>query len=351
MSARRRFVLGAAALAVGPWVRVARAAGQVRVRTSGGVFQAAQEKAIFGPFREATGIQVVPVPLSTGKLREMLEAGRIPVDLQFLVETHQIALDRGGYLGRIDYDAMRYSRPGDIDPRVRRATMVGAMLLSTVMVYSTRAFPTGRHPRSWADFWDVKRFPGPRSLPDIKSGFAELEFALLADGVPVERLYPLDIDRALRSLGRIRRHVASFWETGTESMQAMERGNAVLGAMWNGRAHDLIDKGVPLAIEWNQAKRHNVLWSTQKNAANPANAQRFIDFALQPKVQAELTRLIHYSPTNLEARKHLRPEELAKLADTPERLKVSFEEDPRWWDENLAAVTERWNVWMSRPDA
>lgn len=339
---------GTAALAAAaPWV--ARAAPeQVLVRTSGGVFQAAQDNAIFKPFTAATGIKVVPVPLSTGKLREMLDNGRIPVDAQFLVETHQIALDKAGFLDRIDYDAMRFTNPADIEPAVRKPGMVGAMLLATVLVYNRDAFADSRRPHSWADFWNVRAFPGPRSLPDIKSGFVELEFALLADGVAPGRLYPLDVDRALRSLSRIRRNIAGFWETGTEAMQLMERGDAVLGALWNGRAQDLIDHGAPLAIEWNQAKRHNVYWSVLKGAPNAANAQRFLDFALQPKVQAELAHLSHYGPTNRQAARHIAPEVAAKLPSAPDHLRASFEEDARWWLENLPRVTERWNAWLLR---
>jgi putative spermidine/putrescine transport system substrate-binding protein len=346
---RRRFIAGAGALCAAPWV--ARAAGeQVLVRTSGGSFQAAQEKAIFEPFTRATGIKVVPVPLSTGKLKEILETGRIPVDAQFLVETYQIDLEQGGLLEPIDYDAMRYTKPEDIAGSVRREYGVGAMFLATVLVYNTKAFGA-RAPHSWADFWDAKGFPGPRSLPDIKSGFVELEFALLADGVPPERLYPIDVERALRSLARIRRNVVAFWETGTEAMQQMERGNAVMGALWNGRAQELVDRGAPLAIDWHQAKRHNVMWCVHKGAPNRANAQRFIDFALQPSVAAHLARLSHYGPVNTKAQRLLPPEVVAKLPTAPEHMRQSFAEDSRWWSQNLASVTERWNAMMSRQDA
>jgi len=347
---RRQFVATAAALCAGaPWI--ARGAGeQLLVRTSGGSFQAAQEKAIFQPFTQATGIKVVPVPLTTGKLREMRDTGRIPVDVQFLVETHQIELERAGYLEAVDYDAMRYTNPNDIDPSVRRPFAVGAMFLATVLVYNKSVF-RAEHPRSWADFWSVKRFPGPRSLPDAKSGFVELEFALLADGVPPENLYPIDIDRALRSLARIRKNVVAFWESGAEAMQLMERGNAVMGALWNGRAQDLIDRGAPLAIEWNQAKRHNVMWCAHKGSPNRENAQRFIDFAIQPKVAAELARLSSYGPVNRQALRLLPEEVIAKLPSSREHLRVSFAEDARWWSQNLAAVTERWNMWISRNQA
>ena len=347
---RRQFLAGAAALCAGsPWI--ARGAGeQVLVRTSGGSFQAAQEKAIFEPFTRATGIKVVPVPLSTGKLKEILETGRIPVDAQFLVEAYQIELERGGYLDPIDYDAMRFTNPNDIAPSVRREYGVGAMFLATVLVYNKKSYGD-HHPRSWADFWDTKRFPGPRSLPDIKSGFVELEFALLADGVPPDKLYPIDVERALRSIARIRKNVVAFWETGTEAMQHMERGDAWMAAMWNGRAQELVDRGVPLAIEWNQAKRHNVMWCVHKGAPNRANAQRFIDFASQPSVAAHLARLSHYGPVNLKSHKLLGPDVLAKLPTAPEHMRISFAEDARWWSGNIAAVTARWNALMSRQQA
>ena len=347
---RRQLIASAAALCAGaPWVARGQAQ-QLLVRTSGGSFQAAQEKAIFQPFTKATGIRVVPVPLSTGKLKEILETGRIPVDVQFLVETYQIDLERGGYLDPIDYDAMRFTNPNDIVPEVRRPYAVGAMFLATTLVYSKRVYAR-EAPRSWTDFWDTKRFPGPRSLPDIKSGFVELEFALLADGVPRESLYPIDVDRALRSLARIRKNVVGFWETGTEAMQHMERGDATMGALWNGRAQELVDRGAPLAIEWNLAKRHNVMWCVHKGAPNRENAQRFIDFASQPSVAAELARLSHYGPVNGQAHKLLSPEVIAKLPTAPEHVRLSFAEDAQWWSGNIAQVTARWNSWMSRQQA
>ncbi len=57
-------------------------------------------------------------------------------------------------------------------------------------------------------------FPGPRTLADQKAGGAELEFALLADGVPKDKLYPIDVQRALKSLDRIKKNVVKWWDTG-----------------------------------------------------------------------------------------------------------------------------------------
>ena len=41
---------------------------------------------------------------------------------------------------------------------------VGTNVYSTVLAYRTDAFKNRKAPESWADFWNVKDFPGGRSL-------------------------------------------------------------------------------------------------------------------------------------------------------------------------------------------
>ena len=76
-----------------------------------------------------------------------------------------------------------------------------------------------RRPSSWADFWDVKKFPGNRSLC-LSDSPRTLIFALLADGVPRDQLYPLDIDRAFKKLDQIKPHVKVWWREGTQSQHS-----------------------------------------------------------------------------------------------------------------------------------
>lgn len=52
-----------------------------------------------------------------------------------------------------------------------------------VLAYNVDAV-RDRKPQSWADFWDVKRFPGRRALPSYGNPWNNsLALALLADGV------------------------------------------------------------------------------------------------------------------------------------------------------------------------
>ncbi|EHD22372.1 MULTISPECIES: ABC transporter substrate-binding protein [Brenneria] len=324
----------------------AKGSREVIVRGLGGAYQEAMETAIYKPFTATTGIQVKIIPSTASQILAMVKAGRVSIDVLDLGDIIQFNLDKAGALAPIDYSAMKFCNPDDILPELRHPNMIGNLLFATVIAYNTDVFSAGSHPKSWAEFWDVKRFPGPRTLADMRSGSVELEFALLADGVDKSQLYPMDIDRAFASLNKIKPNVSKWWDTGAVSAQLLERKDAVLGALWNGRAQALIDQGAPLAIEWNQAKQQVQYWSVVKGAPNPENAQLLIDFALQPEVQAKLTQYIAYGPTNKKAFDFVRPEDRAKLPSNPAYFANTFVQDAQWWSDNLERVGRVWQPWI-----
>ncbi|VIO70571.1 hypothetical protein CI1B_32250 [Bradyrhizobium ivorense] len=349
---RRRFLRSSAAASLalgvgGLGIPVVRAAGgQVIVRGLGGAYQDAMTAAIYRPFTATTGIEVVVQPATAAQVRAMVEAKRVSMDVIDLVDVSLFSLDNIGALEEIDYASMSFSNPDDLQPTVRRRNMAGNLYFSTVLAYNTEVFKPDAHPHNWAEFWSMTNFPGARTLADQRAGAAELEFALLADGVPRNKLYPIDTDRAFASLDKIKRGVVKWWDTGAVSAELLERKEAVVGGIWNGRAQALIDKGAPLAIEWNEAKRQVQYWGIVKGAPNAANAQKFIDFALQPKVQGELTRYIAYGPTNKKAFDFVRDADRRKLPSLPEHFAQSFEQDAEWWLSNLSGVGRRWQSWI-----
>lgn len=345
----RRAILGAglaipAMSLAAPHVRAA--SGGLVVRGLGGAYEDAMREALYKPFTAATGIEVVTQPTTAAQIRAMVEARHVSVDVIDLLDVALIGLDHIGALEPIAYDSMTFTKPGDLQPTVRRPNMVGNLYFATVLAYNTDVFHPDAHPSGWKEFWDTKRFPGPRTLADQKSGAAELEFALLADGVLRSKLYPIDLDRAFASLDRIRPGVVKWWDTGAVSAQLLQMKEAVVGGVWNGRAQALIDQGAPLAIDWTEAKQQVQFWGIPKGSPNAAAAQKFIDFALQPEVQGKLTRYIAYGPTNRKAFDFVRPEDLAKLPSSPEHYKISFEENAEWWAANLSTVGERWQSWV-----
>ena len=346
---RRAWLSGAAAVAAtatGPfvWTRRASAAGKVVIRTIGGAYEEANVKAIFEPFTKATGVEIVKVPASLGKLLAMFESGNIELDIVDAGELGLLSLNQKGALDKIDYKGWKLTNPEDMDHR--RDTMVADIYFSTVLAYNTQVFPTGKHPKSWAEFWDAKKFPGPRTLTDLAAGAIDVEFALLADGVPKDKLYPIDLDRAFKSLDRVRPSIRKFWDTGALSAQMLADKEVVLGSIWNGRLQAIADKGAPVAIEWNEAALQVQFWGIMKGAKNAENAQRFIDFACQPQIQAAHAGFIPYGPTNRQAFKHIKADVAARLPSAPEQKQKAFLHSAQWWADNRSKVSERWSQWL-----
>jgi putative spermidine/putrescine transport system substrate-binding protein len=346
---RRRFVAGAGiAAATGPivWTHRAGAAGKVIIRTIGGSYEEATVKAIFEPFTKATGIEVVKVPATLGKVLAMHEAGNMELDVMDAGELGVFSLSQKGALDKINYKAWKLTNPDDIEPAVRRDDMVADIFFSSVLGYNNQTFPTGKQPRNWAEFWDIKKFAGPRMLADIASGAVDLEFALLADGVAKDKLYPIDVNRAFKALDRVRPSIRKFWDTGALSAQMLADKEVVLGSIWNGRLQAVADKGAPLAIEWNEAMLQTQYWAVLKGAKNADNAQRFIDFACQPDNQAALAKLIPYGPSNRQAFKGIPADLAARLPSSPENRQKAFLQNGKWWADNRAMVSERWSQWL-----
>jgi putative spermidine/putrescine transport system substrate-binding protein len=252
-----------------------------------------------------------------------------------------------GALAPIAYDKWRWSKPEDITPEVKRPYRVANFVYCTVLGYNREHFAGGA-PDSWADFWNAGKFPGPRMLSDMASGSANLEFALLADGVPKDKLYPLDVDRALKAMDRIRPQIRRFWDTGALSAQMLSDKEVVAGSIWNGRLQVLIDRKAPLAYTWNEHMIQVQALGIFKDAKNIAGAQLLADYMLQPEVQAKYSRDLIYGPTNMKAFPLLSEEERARAPGGERSRQTGFYQDVNWWEDNRDRVNRIWSRWLQR---
>jgi putative spermidine/putrescine transport system substrate-binding protein len=214
---------------------------------------------------------------------------------------------------------------------------------STVIAYRTDKFG-GKKPQSWADFWDLKAFPGPRALQD--SPVQNLEFALLADGVPADKLYPLDVERAFKKLDQIKKSVVTWWSTGAQQVQLLVDGEAVMGTVWNGRVPPLKKEGKPVDIIWNGGALQLSYWAVPKGAKNPKEAMRYMATRLDPEKGAELVKDSPYpgfAPGLIEKLS----EDVAKLLPIhPDNVKLQYTFSPEYWSEHRPKLTERWAAWL-----
>jgi putative spermidine/putrescine transport system substrate-binding protein len=328
------------------WSRPARAAGQVVVRNPGGAYSDTQKQYIYDPFTKETGIEVVIVASTMTKMLAMVKSGNAELDVADAGFDGLVTLDNNGALGPIDYAHWKHAAPKDVPEEYVTPNTVGLCLYATVLGYNKETFPEGKQPKSWAEFWDVAKFPGARMLEDMAGGTPNLEFALIADGVPMDKVFPIDIDRAFKSLSRIKPHIKKFWDTGALSAQMLADRDVVLGSIWNGRLQAVADKGAPVAIEWNQHMLQVQGYGIFKDAKNMPAAQLFVDYAMTPKSQLGLGKELNYGPTNRKAFDLLPADVVAKLPGSPEQMRRSFMQDAVWWDKNRAKVNTVWSKWI-----
>lgn len=345
---RRKLIVASSGLAVAPFIigKAKAADTRLMVRTPGGVFDEVKRRTVYEPFRKETGIEIVPVPATAGKMMAMFRAGQGGLDVVDIGNDAILYLHRMGAIQDIDYTRFKYTDPGDIDPTVKLGYQVGSSVYANVICYNTSAFKTGSEPKNIKDFWDLKRFPGLRTMAGIEAGTVNLDMALLADGVPKDKIYPIDIPRAFNSLSRIRPSIRKFWDSGALSTQMIANGDAVLGILWSSRAQVAIDAGAPIGVQWNDNEVLVQSYGIPKTARNPEAALRYIDYSLSPAVQSRWLAEYKAIPVNRRAYASMPASLIDPETKLPWTVSRGHAHNIEWWADNTAKVAQYWSNWI-----
>ena len=306
----------------------------------GGSYQDAQKTAYCDPFAAATGATVIQDgPMNGGKLRTMVEGGQPIWDVVDVTDIFLYANAKNDLFEKIDTSIVDTST---VEPAFVHENGIGCIVWSYNVGYNTDAFPGDNHPKTWADIFDVEKFPGKRMLRDRV--YPTLEQALLADGVPMEDLYPLDVDRAFKKLDTIKDDVV-WWKSNSQSQQLLTDGAVGCGMILNGRAYDLVKKGGKVNISWDQNIQSVDFLSIPKGAKNAEVAQHFMNFMTMADNQAKMANIIAYSPVNPKAFSGIEDAVKPWLSTNPENAKKGMVISGTYWRDHLDEQTERWNQW------
>lgn len=311
----------------------------LRVAAWGGEVQEALRVTVWEPFSRATGCTIQEQTTDYAFLRSSRDAGAVYADALVVdAEFAATAFDQG----------LAQAIPGEIaaDLLPRSDHSVPAYAYAMVNAFRRDAVdPPTMPPETWADWWDAARFPGARTL--FKGAFGSFEFALLADGVERDALYPLDFDRAIASLRTISgRIIDRWWESGLQPVSWLNSSRAEFASAWHYRVIAGQSEGQPVELVWNQGLLVTDHWIVPPNAENADIAVDFIAYASRAEVQAGLARLIALGPVTSGAFDLLDPLELAKLPTAPSNLATLVPQDVAWWVANRGAAEERFNSWL-----
>lgn len=308
----------------------------------GGSFQEAQRKALFEPFTEEFGIKVIEdSPSDQAKIRAMVKTNNVTWDVVDLGSYYPDNLGSLGFLEPIDYSIVDNT---DLLPKFAAKFHVGTITYSDILAYRTDVFPEGKAPTSTADFWDVKKFPGRRSMYALP--LSNYTFAMVALGYKPNEVYPLTdekIDQIYKKMDEVKPHVTVWWKAGAQPAQLLVDKEVVMASAWNGRIEKVIREGAPIKIIWSGGALQGDSWCIPKGAPNKDLAMLFIAWQALPEVNWRTSKYISYGPINKKSFDKVDP--LYKGALPSDFVDVQVPTDFAWWSKYYSREVERWNEW------
>jgi putative spermidine/putrescine transport system substrate-binding protein len=344
-SSRRELLLGGAAAGLS-MAFASDASAQTQTLTvadSGGPFGPAWDLAFVKPFEAEFGVKINHIARQnypSTEIRANVETKTYTWDVVIATLEDVYLLEPLGMLEALDWNDPDMK---ELLPEARRPSWAGMDIYTYILGFRTDKF-TGAQPSSWADFWNVNKFPGRRGLQ--KHPIGTLEIALMADGVEPSKLYPLDLDRAFRKLDEIRPHINAWWTGGAQATQMLQSGEVDLLPLIHARAQTIIDDGGPVKISWNQGIYSIQGWVIPKGNPKADLGRKFVKYCANAKRQAAWTALVSDGPSNPKAYDFV-PETRKRVLPTyPDNFKLAVQSDAQWWGANKDKALERFNAWI-----
>src|SRR5450830_653989 len=279
------------AMAMGSGTGALAQSKEVVIQDPGGTYGENLRRLVYDPFTKETGIKVLTVQEARGgpRIKAQADAKRVEWDFAFIFDQEVHQLD--AYLADIDYKKLSPEAQKTVASLPKEAVRpkgVALQVIGVVLAYNKQAFAGGKGPRTWADFWNVKDYPGKRCVP----GWSRFVFeaALLADGVTPDKLYPVDFDRALRKIAEIKPHVVKWWQTNSQATQLLLDGEASACVSYSGPIARLKkeDPETPLELTWDQAFTYYDFFSIPKGAPHQDAALKLLSYWLDAQRAARL---------------------------------------------------------------
>lgn len=321
---------------------------QITVVNFGGANGIAQQKAYFEPYEKATGNKIVGVAYNgeQAKIKAMVETKNVTWDV---VEVESPDVARGcdeGLFEKLDYS--KIGKKSDFTPAAVHECGVGTFVWSTVMAYNADKIKNA--PVTWADFWDTKKYPGKRGMR--KGARYNVEFALMADGVPVQDVYKVlatkaGADRAFAKLSELKSNI-QWWEAGAQPPQFLVAGDVALTTVYNGRIDAAQREGKNLQITWTGGIYDLDYWVMPKGGKNRDAALKYISLASSPSEQAEYAKLISYGPTNTKALAKLDAKTLGLLPTSAANSKTALQFNVGFWADQGESLEKRFAAWAAQ---
>ena len=338
-------------------------AKELTIVSWGGAYTKSQIKAYHEPYTKKTGTKINSEDYSGGlaEVKAQVESKNVKWDLVDVELSDAIRGCDEGILEPIDPSILPPAPDGTpaaedfIDGAISECA-VANIVWSTIYAYDKTKFK-GNPPKTMADFFNVKDFPGKRGMR--KGPKPNLEFALMADGVAPGDVYkmlstPEGVNRAFAKLDLLKDDVV-WWTAGAQPPQLLADGEVTMTTAYNGRIFGAVaSEGKPFEIVWDGQILDLDLWVIPKGAPNKEEALKFIAFSTDTQRLADQAKYISYGPARKSSGALIGKFQDGKIDMAPHmptaaaNMKVSLLNDFAFWADNQDQLNERFTAWLAK---
>jgi putative spermidine/putrescine transport system substrate-binding protein len=307
---------------------------EIRMIESGGLSGDSIQAGYIEPLKKKFGINVVrESPSSLGKLRALVESGQTSTTLFELGSSVMVQAKKLGLIEKIDWAAVD---PAAMYPEAKNEYGFGYQYFSTIMAWRADA----KAPKNFVEFFDTKAFPGKRCLPDYPHYC--LPFAVQATGVPIDKLFPLDVDAGFKKLNEIKKDVSVWWKAGAQPPQLLKDNEVQYVICWSGRVVGDPAFGMNFAGGKADLSYFGIVKGSRPE--DKAAAYKLMHEMSLPENQAKAAEVISYTGPSPNLDPLLPKDKLAQFPSSAQNKAIQYFENAEWWAENGEAVNKKWEA-------
>lgn len=313
----------------------------------GGGFQDNARKHLFQGYEKATGTTVKDDVYNgeMAKVYSMVKAKDVTYDVIMVEAPELVRGCEDGIFEKMDWSVVKKDK---FIPGGTSTCGAGAVLWGVSLFYDETKIPNG--PTTFAELWDVAKFPGKRSLRFTPK--TTLEIALLADGVPAADVYkvlatPAGQQRAFAKLDKIKPNIV-WWKSGAQPVQFVGSGEVQYAVGFTGRiVRANAESGTKYPLLWKTLLYSVDSWAVVKGSPNAKEGFKMIDWITDSKPLLALAEDWAVSPANREAAAS--PKIAAK---NPGMLSSHVSDglfiDTEFWVQHGEDLEAKFNAWAAK---
>ena len=306
-----------------------------------GSFQKGLEQSVIPAFEQKYNCHITYIPGASTDTNAKLQAQRAhpQIDVAIIDAGPQAQAASLGLLAPLDPKIVTNLR--DVYPVAKLPDNVGVAigLIAIGLAYNTKVF-ADNHWAPMTSWHDLERpeLKGKLVLPSITQTYGLM---LLIMEARLNGGSESNIEPGFTAMKKLAPYAVNFDKTADVTNYFLQ-GQAVATVWGNSRTNTLRATGFPIAFVYPKEGAGALLATANlvKDAPNPALAQEFINYLLEPDVQLTNAKTVFFGPTN--GRTKI-PEDLAKIVTTQADVKGLI--GPNWVvvNQHRAEWTDRWS--------